>query len=126
MRDLHRLWYETPLVSLEGGHCQARVWPPAPELSILQYPEKAPILPLWKVRPGQNAEVWEQGSELTMPWESTRGLQTIIYCNAFSPAICYSDRVNIDTAVVAVSAIGQSDRLQPLSRVRCTSQQRRQ
>ena len=84
---------QTPSISLEGGHCQGRVWPPTPGLSILECLVKAPILPLGKpFGLARKNEVLEQGSELTRRQESARALRTIIYCNAFSQMICYSRR----------------------------------
>src|SRR4030095_8488333 len=80
MRHQCRSTCDTTLLSLEDDHCQVRVWPPAPGLSILQRLETAPILPLWTVRPAQNNEELEQDSEPVSRRERPSRLRTVICC----------------------------------------------
>src|SRR5215475_8225007 len=84
MRDSSRPRCDTTLVSQEDDHCQRRVWPPALGLSIPLLLETAPILPLWKVQPGQNNAALEQDSDLTRRRERAPRLRTAIYRGAFS------------------------------------------
>src|SRR5215471_17046182 len=61
----------------EAGHCRVQVWPLVPEQSILERPDKAPILRLWKVLLARKKEVLEKDSELiTSPARAPR-LRTI-------------------------------------------------